>query len=114
MHPIPLPIAPEILDSTKTVLENVIDTTALFSIPLQFLIYPNPAAHYVEVKWPPTCLQPSVQLYDLSGRLMSIYLEKLEGGGRLTWSSLSSGTYVLVLLENGVPVATQALVIAEY
>jgi Protein of unknown function (DUF1573) len=114
IHPMSLSIEPEIRDSTMTVIENVTDTTAHFSIPFQFLIYPNPAAHYVEFKWPPACLQPSLQLYDMSGRMLSIYLEKLDGGGRLTWPSLSSGTYLLVLLEKGVPVVSQALVIAEY
>ncbi len=66
-----------------------------------FLVYPNPARHSIRVASKnPVVLIQNINLFDLSGRLMSTGLQEENGKADLTLD-LSPGNYILqILLEN--------------
>lgn len=86
-------------------------TDAMASTQRLLQVVPNPAKLTTEVQFASAITNPSLELYDLTGRLMDSYTAmEAKGYWRLTIDQYPTGVYIVVLRENGQVVQQQKLV----
>jgi hypothetical protein len=82
--------------------DNSADAKMVQSVDGTIILYPNPAQHKVNIRFETPQGESQVEIYDLTGRLISSFINKdNQGVYELDLAPMATGVYVVVLRQGG-------------
>ena len=82
--------------------DNTADSEIVQPLDGTITLYPNPAQHKVNIRFDTTQGESQVEIYDLTGRLISSFINKdNQGVYELDLAPMATGVYVVVLRQGG-------------
>jgi hypothetical protein len=87
-------------DTTVTVSRNQVTTAALKQQQMEVVVYPNPATGEVNVLYDAKADIKSIAVYNLIGKLMTVYKTADNGSANLNLENIPEGIYYVWLINS--------------